>query len=158
MKCAMSYSFGKDSALALYKMIQAGNEPVCLITTTNEENGRSWTHGINPEVMQRVVNALNLPIITAPCYSRNYAHAFERALKTAAEMGAECCAFGDMDINQHLEWNKARCAAAGIECVAPLWGINREQAVAEMLSLGFTAIIKCVEKIPWAGVPWEDPG
>lgn len=31
MKFAMSYSYGKDSALALRKMIEAGHEPVCLV-------------------------------------------------------------------------------------------------------------------------------
>jgi uncharacterized protein (TIGR00290 family) len=142
----MSYSFGKDSALALYKMIQAGNDPICLITTINNENGKSWTHGINPDVVQRTADALDLPVIQASCHSNNYAGAFENALLKSMEMGAECCVFGDMDIEPHLEWNISRCKSAGIECVTPLWKIDREQAVAELIDCGFTAIIKVIEK------------
>jgi diphthamide synthase (EF-2-diphthine--ammonia ligase) len=46
MNFSMSYSFGKNSAFALYKMIKAGHKPVCLITTVNKDSGKSWTHGI----------------------------------------------------------------------------------------------------------------
>jgi uncharacterized protein (TIGR00290 family) len=146
MKFAMSSSFGKDSALALHKMIRAGHDPICLITTVNSENGRTWSHGINPDVVQRTADTLGLPVVTASCHSKNYADEFERALLKSAEMGAECCVFGDMDREPHLDWNISRCRAAGIECVVPLWKIDREQAVVELIDSGFTAIIKVVEK------------
>ncbi|MDR1329926.1 MAG: diphthine--ammonia ligase [Oscillospiraceae bacterium] len=146
MNFAMSYSFGKDSAFALYKMLEAGHTPVCLITTVNKDDGRSWTHGINPGPVRRSAEALGLPVLLAPCGSDDYAAAFEDALKKAAAMGAEACAFGDMDVAEHLEWNEARCAAAGLHCVTPLWGMDREAAVAEELRLGFIAVIKCVDK------------
>jgi uncharacterized protein (TIGR00290 family) len=146
MKFAMSYSFGKDSALALYKMVKAGNEPVCLITAVNNENSRSWSHGLNHALIQRAASSLRLPVVTAPCYAQDYGNAFEEALRVAAGMGAEGCAFGDMDITAHLEWNKARCEAANMQCLTPLWGIEREKAAAEMISLGYAVIIKVVEK------------
>jgi uncharacterized protein (TIGR00290 family) len=146
MEFAMSYSFGKDSAYALYKMMQAGHKPVCLITTINKDNGRSWSHGVNPDVIERSAGALGLPVIPAPCGRENYEGAFEEALVKSRGMGARACAFGDMDIHLHLEWNRARCMNAGLECMTPLWGIDRERAVFEELDAGFTAVIKCVEK------------
>jgi uncharacterized protein (TIGR00290 family) len=142
----MSYSFGKDSALALYRMIQAGNEPICLITTVNVKNGRSWSHGISYDLIQKCSCALGLPIITAPCDAKNYELAFEDAIMKSVEIGAECCVFGDIDIEQHYDWNKARCKATNIECIVPLWGINRLEAVLETIELGFISLIKCVEK------------
>jgi len=146
MKFAMAYSFGKDSALALHKMIQAGHEPICLITAISNENGKSWTHGINTNIVQKTASALNLPIIEASCHSKNYTEVFESALLKSAGMGAECCAFGDIDIEPHLEWNISRCKSANIECAVPLWKMDREQAVAELINCGFTAIIKVIEK------------
>ncbi|MDR2535449.1 MAG: adenine nucleotide alpha hydrolase [Treponema sp.] len=146
MKFAMSYSFGKDSALGFYKMIQAGHEPVCLITAMNQEKGRSWSHGVSPELIELSAAALGLPVIEAFCRAEDYGKAFEESLARAAALGAECCGFGDMDIELHRTWNKSRCAAAGIECVMPLWGISRDQAVAELIDCGFTALITCVEK------------
>ena len=146
MKFAMSYSCGKDSALTLYKLIKAGNEPVCLIVTINEDAGRSWFHGVDERLLEKVSAALGLPLIAARCKGEEYNSAFESALRTAAELGAECCAFGDIDIEGHLDWNRERCAAAGLECLVPLWGITRETAVSELLEAGFEARIKCVDK------------
>jgi uncharacterized protein (TIGR00290 family) len=142
----MSYSFGKDSAFALYKMIKAGHKPVCLITAINKDNEKSWTHGINPNIVEQSAKALGLPILQASCSSENYETVFEEALQKSKSLGATACAFGDMDINLHLEWNKKRCMNAGMECITPLWGIDREKAISEELAGGFVAIIKCIEK------------
>ena len=146
MNFTMSYSFGKDSAFALYKMIKAGHKPVCLITTVNENNGKSWTHGVNPNIIEKSVKSIGLPIILVSCNSKNYETKFEEALKKSKDMGADVCVFGDMDINLHLEWNKTRCMNAGLKCMTPLWGINREDVILEELDIGFIAVIKCVEK------------
>ena len=51
MKFVMSYSGGKDSALALYRMLEEGHIPAALLTTVNRERERSWFHGL-PEALQ----------------------------------------------------------------------------------------------------------
>lgn len=38
----MSYSCGKDSTLALHKLIKAGHEPVGLLVMVNKDMDRSW--------------------------------------------------------------------------------------------------------------------
>ncbi|MDR3310462.1 MAG: ATP-binding protein [Oscillospiraceae bacterium] len=140
------YSFGKDSALALHKLAASGHTPVCLVTATNIDNDRSWTHGIAKPLADAASQSLGLPLIRAVCKSADYEAAFESALREAAALRAEACAFGDMDVDLHLEWNRARCAAAGLECLTPLWGMSREAAVAETLALGFEPVIKLVRK------------
>ena len=146
VKFAMAYCCGKDSALALHKMVLGGNEPVCLVVTVNKNEGRSWFHGADDALLVKVSEALGIPLLAARCVGDEYNSAFETALTQAGEMGAEACVFGDIDIAGHLEWNRERCAAAGLECVMPLWGISREVAVTEMLDVGFTARVKCVDK------------
>ena len=42
---AISYSCGKDSALALYRMLQEGHQAVGLLVMINREQERSWFHG-----------------------------------------------------------------------------------------------------------------
>ena len=39
-KFIMSYSCGKDSTLALYRMIKKGNTPAALLVTVNKEENR----------------------------------------------------------------------------------------------------------------------
>ncbi|MFR9011547.1 MAG: hypothetical protein ACLVI4_10690 [Anaerovoracaceae bacterium] len=44
-KFVMSYSCGKDSTLALHKMVAAGNVPVALIVMVNKNMDRSFFTG-----------------------------------------------------------------------------------------------------------------
>ena len=146
MKFAMSYSCGKDSALAMHKLIKAGHTPVCLIVTVNKDAKRSWFHDADNTLLNKVSTATGIPLIMAQCSGEEYESAFEDALRQAKTLGAECAAFGDIDIDGHLEWNRSRCAAAGLEYTMPLWGMSRTDAVDELLSEGFTAHIKIVDK------------
>ncbi len=57
MKFVMSYSGGKDSALALYRMLEEGHIPAALLTTVNRERERSWFHGL-PEALLQAVAAV----------------------------------------------------------------------------------------------------
>jgi len=146
IKFAMSYSCGKDSALALYKTIQAGHRPVCIVVAFNKEAGRSWFHGVEEALLEKVSQALELPLIIARSHGDDYTELFENALRQVKTLGAEACVFGDIDIEGHLEWNRERCAAAGLECIMPLWGMSRTAAVSELLDAGFAAIIKSIDK------------
>ena len=56
-KFIMSYSCGKDSTLALYRMINKGNIPVALITTINKYKKKSCFHGVS----------VNLKVIRYSC-------------------------------------------------------------------------------------------
>lgn len=146
MRFVMLYSCGKDSALALERLIAAGNEPVCLITTYNKDAGRSWFHGVDDDLLAAVSKSLDIPLITCVCTGETYATELERCLIEARKRGAEAAAFGDIDITDHLTWNQERSAAAGLECVMPLWQEQREALVYECLAKGFKAVIKCVDK------------
>lgn len=145
MNFVMSYSGGKDGALALYRMILQGHRPVALITTVNPEQKRSWFHGIGDTLLKAVSDSLSIPILVCPCTSEDYTASFEKGLKEARKLGAEACVFGDIDIEGHREWNEARCRNAGLSCVMPLWQQDREALVYEMLRAGFRAKIKIID-------------
>lgn len=145
MKFALSYSGGKDSALALYKMINAGHTPVAMITTVRKSQSRSWFHGIDLPLLTEISRSLGIPLLMAESEGEDYHTAFEACLIQAAVMGAQSCAFGDIDIDGHLEWNRDRCQSAGLKCEMPLWKMSREQAVSEFISAGLLAAVKCIQ-------------
>jgi len=145
MNFAISYSGGKDSALALYRMIEQGHTPVAMIATVNEEHSRSWSHGIQKEMLLAVSQSLNIPLLFAECSTDNYAQIFSDCLRAAQSMGADSCVFGDIDIEGHRQWDEVRCQAVGLDCVLPLWQENREALVYEMLEVGFKTIIKVID-------------
>jgi diphthine-ammonia ligase len=145
MKFVISYSFGKDSALALYRMVQAGHQPVALLTTVNPMQNRSWIHGIQLELMQATAQSLGLPLILSACSPNSYDRGLEEGLLKARALGAEACAFGDIDIEEHAGYDRARCKAAGLCCELPLWQGDREALLTECLALGFKPMIKTVQ-------------
>ena len=143
-KFIMSFSGGKDSILALYKMIKKGYEPVALLTTIKKDKEKSWTHHLDNNFLRRVSESLEIPILLVECDVDDYERKFEEALFKAKDMGATICAFGDIDIELHRNWDLDRCKNTGIEAKLPLWQQNREELVYEFIDSGFETIINKV--------------
>ena len=62
-KAIMNWSGGKDSALALHAVLQAGNyEVVGLLTTVSEAYGRISMHGVREELLDQQAAAIGLPL------------------------------------------------------------------------------------------------
>ncbi len=146
MKFAMSYSCGKDSTLALHKMLAQGNEAVCLVICFNETAGRSYFHGADNEMLQRYSEVLGLPILLCPTTGDDYAQAFEAGLAQAKAMGAEAVCFGDIDIAENRRWEEERCQVVGLAACFSLWRQGRAALVQELLALGYRCLIKSVNR------------
>ncbi|MGL4910947.1 MAG: diphthine--ammonia ligase [Romboutsia sp.] len=143
-KFIMSFSGGKDSTLALFRMIKRGYTPIGLLVTVKKGENGSWTHSINKELLTRVSKSLDIPLFLVECEVSEYEAKFTQTLLKAKEMGASCCVFGDIDIQDHRKWCEERCKEAGIKAVLPLWQEDREKLVYEFIDNGFSTIIKKV--------------
>lgn len=144
MKFVMSYSCGKDSTLALHKMIEAGHTPVCLLVMVKQDEDRSYFHGADPDMLKRYEAALGLPMILCPSDGARYHTALEAGLLKAKSMGAEGAAFGDIDLEANRAWEEARCRNTGLTPFFPLWQRGREDNVQELIRLGYRCLIKSV--------------
>lgn len=142
MRFAMSYSCGKDSTLALHKMIGEGHVPVCLVIMVNKKENRSYFHGANMEMLRKYEAALGLPVILCPSDGADYHTAFEEGLRRAKAMGAEAAAFGDIDIEGNRRWEEERCENTGLTPFFPLWQCGREDNVRQVIRLGYRCVIK----------------
>lgn len=141
-----SYSGGKDSVLAVHRAIEAGLAPLELITTYNTDIGRSWFHGLPREVLDSVARSTGIPVRLIRTLGEDYTANFETALREAAAKGAQVCVFGDIDIQGHRDWCTARCRAAGLEAVFPLWRQSRKALVYGFIAEGFGAVLTTVDK------------
>lgn len=142
-KFVTSFSGGKDCAMSLYIMKERGFIPDSIIITVKETD--SWTHGINLRMIEEYEKVLGLKVYPVFCRMDNYEEEFENTLKKIKEeRDVNICVFGDIDIEQHLNWNRTRCKNVGMECIMPLEKINREEAVERFIDSGFKAIIKKV--------------
>lgn len=144
-KFVVSYSTGKDSTLALFRMINKGYIPCGLIVTVDEKENESWFHGINRDLLLKVSKSLDIKLIEIKCSGNEYEKSFEDTLIKCSREGIEICVFGDIDIESHRRWGEERCKKANMEAMFPLWNEEREKLVNEFIDAGFKAVIKKVE-------------
>lgn len=142
-KFVASYSGGKDSIFAVYRAIEAGLEPMELITTYNEK--RSWFHGMSESLLQRVSASVAIPLTLIRTPDKLYTENFEKALTASKEKGAEVVVFGDIDIEGHLEWCSVRCEKVGLIPYFPLWKESRKKLVYDFIDAGFSTAITIVD-------------
>lgn len=144
-KFVMSYSGGKDSTLALYRMIKNGYTPKYIMTTINEEDEHSWFHGISAELFQALSECLEIPHIAINTTHYTYRVNFIEELKKVKEEEINICAFGDIDIQMHRDWAENLCKESGFESKFPLWHQSRISLAREFVNAGFKAKIKIID-------------
>lgn len=150
-KFVLSFSSGKDSTLALDKLIQEGNQPTGLVTSFNEEIDYSWFHGIPPQILEKVADSIGITLVRVPNTAETYQERMELAMQEMKQQGALFCAFGDIDIEQNAKWNTHLAEQAGMDAVMPLWQVPRAEVVKQFLDRGYTAMIKTISKA--SGIP-----
>ncbi len=65
MKILFTWSGGKDSALALFEILNRGGVEVCaLLATVNEDYGRVSMHGVRETLLEQQSEALGIPLHT----------------------------------------------------------------------------------------------
>ena len=144
MKFVLSFSGGEDSVLALDRLVRDGHTPLALFIMYNQEAGRSWFHGIDEPLLNKISESLLLPLWIYPTSGEEYHLARQKALERAKAEGADAVAFGDIDVKENCEWCERQCEAAGISGMFPLWNEPRKKLVCEVVERGYACIIKCV--------------
>ncbi|MFH1460207.1 MAG: diphthine--ammonia ligase [Candidatus Omnitrophota bacterium] len=144
MKSFVSWSSGKESALALYRM-QKKTQVSCLLNMVSEDKKRARSHGIEVELIKTQSEALGLPLILKTSTWANYEAVFKKTLIELKSKGINSGIFGDIDMPAYKNWVKKVCAYAGIKAYLPLWQEPRKVLMDEFIRLGFKAIVICVK-------------
>lgn len=144
LKFVISYSCGKDSTLALHRMIKSGYTCEGLLVTVDKEHDSSFFHGVPATMLDNIAKSLDFKLIKLMIGKDEYREIFVKTLKELASQGVRLCAFGDIDINEHRQWCTSVCLEAGMAACFPLWQENRESLVSEFIDLGYKGIIKAI--------------
>ena len=136
-----SWSGGKDSCLALYRALQHGERPQCLLTMMAEDGMKSRSHWLPKALIEDQARSLGIPIVFRSASWEKYESVFVSALREFREDGIATGVFGDIDVDSHREWVRRVCALADIAPVHPLWKQDRRKLLDEFITLGFKAII-----------------
>jgi uncharacterized protein (TIGR00290 family) len=141
----VSWSGGKDSCLALWRARQSGMPIRRLITAMDESGSSARSHGVPPALLTAQAEAMGLEMCFYDTSWKTYEEKFVATLRQALADGFENAVFGDIDLIPHREWEEKVCAQAGLQACLPLWDEPRDKLVREFLSLGFKAVVVCVD-------------
>ena len=140
----MSWSSGKDSALALHRARQDPSlRIVGLLSTFNETAGRVAIHGTRRDIARAQAAALDLPLIEvdlpAPCPNAVYEARIGAATRALLAEGVRDWVFGDLFLADIRAYREAQLAPLGIRAHFPLWGSDTGTLAREMLAAGIDA-------------------
>ena len=147
---ALSWSGGKDSALALWVMREElGTPPAALLTTFTEDFDRVSMHGVRRELVRAQARAAGLPLveigIPAACVNAVYEQRMAAALAAPPLAAAATIAFADLYLEEIRAYREARLLGAGREALFPLWGLDTAELARRFIAAGFEATLVCVD-------------
>jgi uncharacterized protein (TIGR00290 family) len=146
----VSWSSGKDSALALHETLAAGElEVVGLLTTVNSTADRVAMHAVRRTLLEAQAAALRLPLhvvdLPWPCPNEIYESRMAAALATAVGNGVTHIVFGDLFLQDIRDYREAALLGSGVTPVFPLWQRPTRELAREMLEVGIRAVTTCVD-------------
>jgi diphthine-ammonia ligase len=143
--CAISFSGGKDSMLALDRAIRAGYSIDYLLTLYDQASGRVRFHGVPIEHIQAQADALGIPLLSYPNTPSTFEPIFLQALSDLRKRNISTIIFGNIHLADVRAWYEERTTAAGLIHREPLWGESPGKLVRECISLGYKARLTCIE-------------
>jgi uncharacterized protein (TIGR00290 family) len=164
MRAWMSWSSGKDSALALHRARSVlGLEVTRLLVTLNADADRVSMHAVRAELLELQAERLGLPVhrvaLPSPCPNETYEAAMVEAEQAASADGAEQMVFGDLFLDDVRRYREGNLSGSGIAPVFPLWDEPTDRVAREMLDAGIRAVLTCVDPrvLPaeFAGRPFD---
>ncbi|WP_294674423.1 diphthine--ammonia ligase [uncultured Fluviicola sp.] len=145
-----NWSGGKDSTLALYKVLQDKQFDIrYLLTTLNEEADRISMHGVRSELLTAQAESLGIPAKKVHLPASSDMQAYESVMSTAIEElkseGISDCIFGDIFLEDLRTYREGKLREVSISAHFPLWKRNTEELMREFIDLGFKTIVVCVD-------------
>jgi uncharacterized protein (TIGR00290 family) len=150
----MSWSGGKDSAMALYELSRSDDyEVVELMTSVAEEFRRVSHHGVREALLEEQARAIGLPLQKiylpsgklGPCTNEIYEQIMAKQMEAYKARGIHTVGFGDLFLADLRAWRESNLGKANMRGIFPLWQRDTAKLACEVIALGFRAYLSCVE-------------
>ncbi|MBA3971175.1 MAG: diphthine--ammonia ligase [Bacteroidetes bacterium] len=147
-KAIFCWSGGKDSALALYKVLLEDRlQIVALLTTLNATFRRVSMHGVREELLEKQAEAIGLPLIkmyVAEGSNEEYERTMEAMLLKYKKQGVQKVIFGDIFLDELRTYRENNLSKIGLKAEFPLWKQDTSKLIREFIDLDFKTITCCV--------------
>lgn len=152
---AVAWSGGKDSMLALDRLVRGGRDVRFLFNLYDAASGRIRFHGVRRELIQRQAERLGLVLIQLAVGGSDFEAVFLKGLSKLRARGVTGIAFGNIHLADVRAWYEERTTAHGLAHIEPLWGGAPAELVRELIGRNYSATLTSVdlERTPraWLG-------
>lgn len=150
-KAIFNWSSGKDSAFALYKILQEDEfEIQALVTSINTKYRRVSMHGIREELVEKQAKSIGIPLIKIELPEsptmEEYNSIMRKKMEEFVSEGITYSVFGDIYLEDLRNYREQKLKEVGMEGVFPLWKMPTKQLIREFLNSGFKTIITTVNE------------
>jgi uncharacterized protein (TIGR00290 family) len=150
-KVMVSWSGGKDSALALQKVMDDPNYEVSgIFSTTSEESGRLPVHEVKVWLLQKQANALDLPLTIIPIPSHASNKVYEQCLgdffQQCLEKGVDMVVFADLFLEDIKVYRDQLLNQFQMRGHYPLWGSTSRLVGNMFIAEGFQAVVTTIDQ------------
>jgi len=145
-KAYFNWSTGKDSALALYKILQDKSYSTeVLVTTVSKKLQRVSMHGVREELLESQAKQIGLPLYKIYFPEDVSMETYNIIMKENLEKliipnKYEYAVFGDIFLEDLKAFREKKLSELNLKAVFPLWKSNTKELLLEFISLGFKAI------------------
>jgi uncharacterized protein (TIGR00290 family) len=158
--CALGFSGGKDSMLALDRAIRRGWPVTYLLNLYDAASQRVRFHGVRQELIQAQADALGIALLSYPTRPDGFEQVFRGALDDLRRRAVDAIIFGNIHLADVRAWYEERTTARGLTHLEPLWGEPVGVLAREVVQRGYHAILTSVElaraREAWLGQPLSD--
>lgn len=143
-KAVFNWSGGKDSALALQKVLEGKEfEVIALLTTITAETNTSSIHGIPLELLKKQAESIGIPLYLVALTKniKTYEDEMLKAVNHFKQLGVAHFIFGDIFLTDVKKYRESKLLPLGIEVVEPLWGETSLEVMDEFLKSGIKSKI-----------------
>jgi len=149
-KVIVAWSGGKDSALALYEILESGRyEVLKLLTTVTKNYDRISIHGVRRVLLEQQANALGFPLeitfISKGASDEEYENELLKTLKRQRDNDVSSVVFGDIFLEDIRRYREQILAKLGMNGIFPLWQRDTQVLARKFINLGFKAIITSID-------------
>ncbi|MGV3487106.1 MAG: diphthine--ammonia ligase [Tuberibacillus sp.] len=151
-KALLSWSGGKDAAMALADIMKNGEYEIeALLTTLTEGDERVSMHGVRKELLEAQAEALGLPleIVMIPQQAGNdiYEQRMGDMLQRYIQRGVRTVIFGDLFLADIRAYREKQLAKVGMNAHFPLWGQSTIELARRFLEERYQAVTVCIDSV-----------
>lgn len=141
-RVTISWSGGKDSAFALYKVMLSGEyEVVSLHTLINADTRRVGLHGVHEKILDLQAAAIGLPLEKLYLETSDNHQSFEAVSRQfyirCVRDKVDAVVFGDIFLEDLRHYREALLADSGLGAIFPLWQIDTRVLIDDFINTGF---------------------